>query len=161
MEVVAYDKVGNCFERVYDISEFSVEGHVTRIFKPFNNEFWTGEYGWLYIDTSGFVDSIKVTFPNDLVPNYYMLDGSDTHNYSYIDEQGNERLPQSFTINVGDFHICNRQEKVLFHIMDERSLAGNIYNIKVEAIKNGETITVYPELKIIGYSSDYSRTRIK
>lgn len=158
--ITAYDKVGNVMNKTYNLAAFTLTAKIESNFIPYNNVFWTGEEGRLLIDTTGFVDKLEVTFPDDLKPMYYVYDGETEEHYTYYEGE-EKRLNNTFVIDLTDKQTDERTETVFFLIPDEEELAGNLYTVKVTGYKNGKSITVYPDLTVIGYSGDYSHTRVQ
>lgn len=158
--IIAYDKVGNVMNKTYSLAAFTLTAKIESNFIPYNNVFWTGETGRLLVNTTGFVDKLEITFPDDLKPMYYVYDGETEEHYSFYEGE-EKRLNNTFVIDLTDKQTDERTETVVFLIPDEERLAGNLYTVKVTGYKNGKSVTTYPDLTVIGYSGDYSHTRVQ
>ena len=188
--VVVYDNVGNSTQKTYTIFTLNVKGTIMNTHEPYTNVFYSGNRGWLYIETIGYADSIDVTFPDDIHPSYWIYQEGDHYglyeyekdatgnyvldsdgdlipikNYNNTDESGNPILPQSFTIPLSegegyDHNSPKRIEIVEFKIEDKKDLA-EVYEISIIAHKNEMSVSDTPFLVIKGYSGDLWRTRLR
>ena len=116
---------------------FELDASATRVLSPHNPVFENGEMGMLEINLVGFVNKVEVTFP------YEMTRYDDTLDHVYI------LTPQLTDSITQEFYIPLNSAEGEYHI------TVTAYN------EEGESLTVYPNLTIVGTILDDFRTRLR
>lgn len=116
---------------------FELDAYIERVLSPHDPVFENGEMGRLKISMVGFVNRLEVTFPYELS----RYDESLSKTYS-LEPQLMDEITQEFYIPL-------------------YSVEGG-YRVTVTAYnEEGESLTVYPNLSIVGSILDDFRTRIR
>ena len=116
---------------------FELDASATRVLSPHNPVFENGEMGMLEINLVGFVNKVEVTFP------YEMTRYDDTLDQVYI------LTPQLTDSITQEFYIPLNSAEGEYHV------TVTAYN------EEGESLTVYPNLTIVGTILDDFRTRLR
>ena len=138
--VVAEDAVGNETVEGAHMMGVGLQTYVERILEPHDGVFKRGESGVLYIQTTGYVERVEVTFPEELVQ-----EGEVSH-FSYIYE-------------IPDYL---QTEKLQF--MLPLTMQDGTYTIQVRAYKNGTELESQPQfitIEVKGSILDELRTRVR
>lgn len=117
--------------------DFELDASIERVLSPHDPVFENGEKGVLKIDLVGFVNKVEVTFP------YELARYDDTLNQVYT------LTPQLTDSITQEFYIP------LYSAEGEYRVTVTAYN------EEGESLTVYPSLTIVGTILDDFRTRLR
>lgn len=142
VKIRAVDQVGNACEMSYEMTEFSLAAHITRILEPHEPLFKCGESGILHITTWGYADYVEVEFPGE------MLALSPNLNKTYFYKQD----------------AVYKQEEELRFMIPLHTPANRQYIITVRAYKGDKKLEEHPALSTLsveGSVADELRTRLR
>lgn len=178
--ITGYDNVGNVTEKTYTVYSFNISAKITTTFRPFTNQFYSGNRAWLWIETWGYVESLDITLPADLDAKYYVYqDGNDlgkleyyrTDDGTYVldPNTGTKQLVKhevsGQTVHIqldnNPNHYSAHRIDLLEFVIDDRQDLDPEYTVNVIANKHGYERGANPNLYILGYSGDLSRTRLR
>ena len=138
--VYAADCVGNETIQNNDLLGVGLKAYVERVLAPHTPQFKRGESGVLYVETTGYIEKLEISFPKAFV-------------------QADETLSRSIVYEVPDYR---RTEEIPFIV--PFSVSDGEMIIQIRAYKAGTELDAEPKLvtiKVKGSILDELRTRLR